>query len=450
MKTEGGGEHATYSREKDYDFTSCATCHGADLKGGKTEVSCYTCHTTFPHETDWVSGDTGGLHASLIRSDSLSTDDCTSCHGTDLKGGTSQVSCYTCHTTYPHSNDWVQEGGGAHAAFLIESEFDLTSCQSCHGSDYTGGSSKVSCYTCHNSYPHDKNWVSEESDNHGEFLEENDFNLSLCSSCHGSDFTGDDTGVSCYTCHEQYPHSNDIAQPGAERFHSYLIKAENWDLSECQDCHKSDFSGPTTSTNCLRCHNQPDGPFDCATCHGSATSIAPPQDLQDSVETSNRGVGAHQLHLSGLTYMKNVECSTCHNVPTKVEDEGHIEQLPAELVFKNLASDSGKVDPIWNRNDMTCSNVYCHGNFTFRKDESVSGSFAYTDSVMVGENPTIVWNVVDGSQIQCGSCHQMPPQGHIQLTNCAMCHGGGYNYNESNPDANSVDLDKHINGRIDR
>ena len=47
-----------------------------------------------------------------------------------------------------------------------------------------------------------------------------------CTSCHGSDLQGGESGVSCYNseCHEHYPHPPGITDVNSENFHGQYIK----------------------------------------------------------------------------------------------------------------------------------------------------------------------------------------------------------------------------------
>jgi len=77
-------------------------------------------------------------------------------------------------------------------------------CQSCHGTAYQGGSSQVSCYRCHASYPHQPAWTFFNTpENHAHFLKTTDQALLQCQSCHGTDLRGGRSGVSCYRCHRE-------------------------------------------------------------------------------------------------------------------------------------------------------------------------------------------------------------------------------------------------------
>ena len=71
-----------------------------------------------------------------------------------------------------------------------------------------------------------------------------------------------------------------------------------WDISVCQSCHGADYAGEGfEQKNCLTCHDQPDGPEACQTCHGDAENSAPPRGLLGQTSTSEIVVGAHQAHL---------------------------------------------------------------------------------------------------------------------------------------------------------
>jgi len=79
-------------------------------------------------------------------------------------------------------------------------------CKSCHGTDFTGGKSKVSCYSsnCHTIYPHKESWMLiGEADFHGSYVDAHADALNKCKDCHGSDLKGGTTGISCFDCHPE-------------------------------------------------------------------------------------------------------------------------------------------------------------------------------------------------------------------------------------------------------
>ena len=87
--------HGTKVLESGY--VSCKSCHGTELKGGKTKESCFDCHQTYPHPDEWGQINMSNNHAAFIEAQSDSINYCKSCHGQDLLGGRSGVSCYICH-----------------------------------------------------------------------------------------------------------------------------------------------------------------------------------------------------------------------------------------------------------------------------------------------------------------------------------------------------------------
>jgi hypothetical protein len=78
-------------------YESCKSCHGVDFKGGKSGVSCNDCHSTFPHPDEWSLIGNDNSHGEFIKENMGAIENCKKCHGFDLRGGTSGVSCYDCH-----------------------------------------------------------------------------------------------------------------------------------------------------------------------------------------------------------------------------------------------------------------------------------------------------------------------------------------------------------------
>ncbi len=163
----------------------------------------------------------------------------------------------------------------------------------------------------------------------------------------------------------------------------------------------------------------------CSACHGSLDSAAPPRSLSGSIETSEKGVGAHQAHLGSGTMFRQVLCQDCHVVPENVDAETHIDNLlPAEITFSTLATHNGSIAASWNGSSCT---VYCHG------------------SASIGAlNPTPNWTA--SSQAYCGSCHSLPPPasaGHVQYTQCNDCHP------TLDENLSFVSPELHVNGVVD-
>ena len=271
------------------------------------------------------------------------------------------------------------------------------------------------------------------------------------------------TGILFYSCSnlkDNIPvepkidvHQEGFSKPSSANFHGTYIKNNNWNLQECQSCHAADFSGGTTGASCFTCHKEPGGPLACNTCHGNPndpTRIAPPNDINGDTATSAVGVGAHTNHLYNNSLTNNVACQNCHNVPQSVFSPGHLDsKLPAEVTLSGLATANIASNASFNSSNATCSNTYCHGNFAFSKDSAASeDQWAFTSDKMVGNNVTVTWNIVDGSQAACGSCHDLPPKGHIgyqqiPITECVVCHQGVVD-----EQGNIIDNNRHINGKV--
>lgn len=304
---------------------------------------------------------------------------------------------------------------------------------------------------------HGEGVLNKNSPNfHGGYLVNKEF--IFCQKCHAGDFSGGITGVSCNSslCHPAIsvhsfrPTGSDSVYPNV---HGAFIRKNGWNMDGCKTCHGTNYSGGISSPTCQTCHKSSNGPEACNTCHGNfndgiltdSTRLAPPRTV---LSEDNSAAGAHVSHLYENDLTANVDCEQCHVVPNKVNDPGHI--IPgathATLTFGDLAKNLG-ADPSYNYDNKKCSNVYCHGNFTFFKD-STSFAFIYTDSLIIGNNFQPQWNKLDDSQAECGTCHSLPPIGHQnagndpEATTCSVCHLG------VGADGTIIDSTKHINGKI--
>jgi len=231
--------HASYPHVQDWEVpenhglnsivngqATCQGCHGSDFLGGLSNISCRDCHDAYPHGEDWE--EIG-----------------------------SNVSCYTCHSLYPHALNW--ESPQSHGLYLIQPETDKAECQGCHGTDFLGGNSGTSCIFCHDPYPHPTGWAVW--DNHGNYAMSNG-NNTCATACHGVDFSGGDTGVKCIDCHRPYPHNADwttVDNPsnhGKFYVESYVIPPVISNDECASNCHGTDFSGGGSTVSCDSCHDE--------------------------------------------------------------------------------------------------------------------------------------------------------------------------------------------------
>ncbi|MGK9477744.1 cytochrome c3 family protein [Melioribacter sp. OK-6-Me] len=295
---------------------------------------------------------------------------------------------------------------------------------------------------------HGTGFLSQSSDNfHGKKLTDN--SMESCKQCHASNYSGGTSGVSCVNCHPAINvHVDGILLPNSDNFHGRFIAATNWNLSQCAQCHGENYTGGYSSPQCTNCHNKAGGPEACTTCHGDfykGDNIAPPQATNNAKKTTDPAVGAHQAHLNASILSNQVACTECHIIPSYFEAPGHIDNTQHAEVLFGAFSSSGPSNPSYDFVNNTCRNTYCHGNFEFKKENS-EYQFIYTADKITGNNFSPKWNQVDGSQSACGTCHGLPPTGHesYEIRACGICHEGIVDKY-----GNIIDKSKHINGRID-
>ncbi|MHB1012723.1 MAG: hypothetical protein ACYC37_07455 [Desulfobacteria bacterium] len=242
----------------------------------------------------WLVVPSGGSHASTATLDYIAnggSSGCTQCHGSDLAGGISRVSCFGnpagCHHgTIP---DWVQEQAPGEqfpqphgdAAKKAPGNSGFVSCRICHGADFSGGGANVSCTNtdadCHGDgvrAPHPaRPWLRgvPGGKTHDNTAPQN---ADVCGSCHAGGANTNPphpppvpapsgTPPGCFNstlCHAiPMPHTTGSAwldpAAGGAGFHGTTAKA---DLLYCQSCHGTPgtivFSGGIASTACSTCH----------------------------------------------------------------------------------------------------------------------------------------------------------------------------------------------------
>jgi predicted CxxxxCH...CXXCH cytochrome family protein len=218
----------------------------------------------------------------------------------------------------------------------------------------------------------------------------------------------------------------------------------------CGACHGSPPPAPhPQSETCAACHPDtvaadnsiahPDKHIDgivqvsfqnnCTTCHGNADNPAPPADTHKGMETTLRGVGAHQSHLKAASALADpLLCDECHLVPADATSPGHIDgTLPAEITWGRLSRTDG-ASPSWNTATLQCVNNYCHG-------ATLSG----------GANTAPQWTGVGAGEAACGTCHGLPPAApHPNSTKCSLCHT-----QTVSADNRIAHPDKHIDGTVE-
>ena len=179
------------------------------------------------HPTNWLQ-----VHyASYV----ATPDQCRSCHGStsdpSQAGGIAKVSCFTCHTAVNHPANWadhMQHGrNGAQLAPVATVDpavpvmAGFAHCTKCHGDDYLGGITNISCKACHTTAPHPpKPWVSTTSTANSTHTETDSANAPACAQCHLAGANSDmkpltvppaGTAPGCFN--DTLCHSNNVKRP---------------------------------------------------------------------------------------------------------------------------------------------------------------------------------------------------------------------------------------------
>jgi predicted CxxxxCH...CXXCH cytochrome family protein len=350
-----------------------------------------------------------------------------------------------------------------HVRELERRNWDFPLCAACHGGDFSGGVSRVSCLTCHVAGP--TACVTCHSAN-GPTTNAHPAHVGggvACAECHIAPASWDDDGHILHagaaitspapvvfraraaltlaladragppawdgaTCSNVYCHGAVLHAAGGTR------TAPRWDdttpTGGCTTCHGAPPPTPSHAGAhaCSACHPSGAAHIDgivevgraagCSGCHGSAASPAPPTDLAGNTFTTALGVGAHQAHLQGRSRISApVACATCHVVPAASDP------LPHTLAPGPAAVTSGLG---WERGAQTCATSYCHGAARPR----------WTSS----------------GEVSCGSCHGIPPAGAphsagMALITCAICHAGTVDAFGNIIVTNGTS--EHINGHVD-
>ncbi len=234
-------------------------------------------------------------------------------------------------------------------------------------------------------------------------------------------------------------HGEGFKDPTSANFHAKYIQTKNYDIQLCQTCHGSDYSGGTTGQSCntSACHNKAAGPENCTTCHGSVNA-APPKDLTGNVSPTFRGVGAHQKHLLSGTLHAAIACNECHKVPTAVLSPGHIDATSRAEIRFDTTSAFFVSTASYNATNVSCANTYCHGNFSGGNNLSVTWNDTSSTVAECGS--------CHGDVTKTGKAKIFPKTGHTSAAvtaDCSTCHAAVINSSLA-----IIDPSKHVNGRI--
>jgi predicted CxxxxCH...CXXCH cytochrome family protein len=449
-----GGLATAGGAKPTWNGVSCSAtyCHGGTLSGGSnpspqwtkvdgTQAACGTCHGLPPPTASGHPPVTGSIPAA-----------CAACHpgtvrpdGTlDLPGGQHidgvvQVGAAGCAGCHGDKNRTPAAIAAAPPKDTLGNSDTRVATVGAHQSHLVAPrnlSAPIACSECHplpENLLHHPNYVMDirwgPLATAGGAAPSWDVGTATCSAtyCHGATLAGgtattplwtrvDGTQVTCTSCHGVPP-----PQPHPQA-------ADYPQVAQCGTCHLG-YTATTVnpalhingyveleSQTCTSCHGDPNRP--------AALQAAPPADLAGNTSPSAPGVGAHQAHLTGTTLSsKPVACGECHPAVTSTSHAVG-KGLIVDVNFGPLAT-AGGARPTWDVHTLSCASTYCHGG-------TLTG----------GTKTSPVWNVADGTQAACGTCHGVPPPDpHVQRNDCGSCHAG---YTST-----TVNLGIHLNGVSD-
>ena len=317
----------------------------------------------------WVVAPSGGQHATSATLTYIAnggTSSCAECHGADLSGGTSKVSCFGnpagCHHG-PVAN-WATPAGHGATANKTPGSSGFASCQVCHGADFRTprGDANRTCYSCHSLAPHPNGpWRSSAGSTH---TNSDPSNAPVCAGCHRNSNPGTPGCFNNTLCHGATGPGtviHPVPFPGA----THTSADPTSFTADCSACHAVTGVSPDSAAPlCAVCHQSVAAlPFtNCTSCHARPPSGTVYPDV----------AGSHAGH-DALANVTGV-CASCHN-GLGTGTAGHYDRAnarpgkdalrvpPGEAAF--LSVYNAKAGPAaFDNGTLACANVSCHGGVT--------------------------------------------------------------------------------------
>ena len=317
---------------------SCTVCHGTDFVSG-TGTSCKACHTNAPHpDSPWRG--TTATNTTHTTTNPANVAECARCHLNNQRLSTPQVvpaetnpGCFNntlCHgPRIFHPAGWTATGHQIAAKAAVGSSSGLDYCRTCHGANFRGGSSSVSCFRCHTTSPHSKPWLTSTGATTYLHSTTNVTNALACGRCHAkgvklSTPTTPPANSGCFNntlCHgpittgHAFPYGGTLHRPGGS---GTLLANTRAPYTNCSGCHNTTATGGTypvasgVAPLCSACHlnmtNFLSATPGCWDCHGASATDGRPNgtsfpNRQGSVNGHNR-----DTHL--------LACTFCHSITT--------------------------------------------------------------------------------------------------------------------------------------
>ncbi len=257
-------------------FASCQTCHGIDLRSGSASIGCFACHGgNSPHPAKPWRG-TARTHTNT---DPGNAPFCSPCHRSGLNSSISPAtpqpagtpaSCFNntlCHGPRgQHPSGWSNPDiHGSAAKTTPGSTSGLAYCQECHGNDFSGGGTQVSCSSCHGvNAPHPaKPWIGATRTH----ITTDPGNAAVCGLCHTNGANSSlkpsqpppsGSPAGCFNstlCHGQRgQHPPGWSSPDVHGASAKSAPGNASGFAYCQVCHGNDYRGGSVQVACSSCH----------------------------------------------------------------------------------------------------------------------------------------------------------------------------------------------------
>jgi len=133
-------------------------------------------------------------------------------------------------------------------------------------------------------------------------------------------------------------------------FHGAVLRNMSWNMDNCAKCHGADFAGGTSGVSCLQCHQQ--GPTSCTTCHGQPPPTG--AHLVHVTGTIGRPADCTECHVKPAKWNDPGHLTTPDGKP---KTRGTVTFSDTSLAA--LAAPARSGPPAWD--GASCSNIYCHG-----------------------------------------------------------------------------------------
>ncbi len=363
------------------EAAACSACHGSSTSGSSTHANG-EINITFNYPRGSLGTAEGG----------------------SFDPSTGQYNDIICSDTYCHGNFT----GGNNTAIAWSGTAICGSCHPANGTDPTSvkhtkhlAQYPDQCGYCHSGYTN----ASAPVD-HVNFTKDVTFGYSHPANTNGSP-SFDNASKTCTNvyCHGNFPRVTYNGTSNTNPGNAFSPTWQDSSTSACGSCHGSPTNNYSSKTHGKHTSSS-------ATYFGNANSIESCDACHNYGTDTNTGFTSTSTQGS---------YGTIRHANFSIDNSG----VNADVNFKtsntDLASKTGDIvsgSTAWASGTRTCTNSWCHGNF--------SGTLA-------GNNSTPDW--LDSTTAQCGDCHTATPGtsgAHATHTSgpysysCDRCHSGGF------------------------